>query len=213
MLELDVMLTGDNQVIVFHDYRLGRTTNGSGLINKTDWAYIRSLDAGIWFGQKFHLQRVPLLDDVLDLAKGRVRLNIEMKHRRRNGVSLLVERCIRVVERHRMSDEVVFSSFNLEALRVLHYSSPHIRFAPLYRHNLHPTPRSFPLQYGAQAVVLNHLFLNRATVVGFHSMGLKVFVYTVNGHRRIEKMIRMRVDGVISDNPAAVNSAARKILG
>lgn len=213
MLEFDVMLTGDSQVIVFHDYRLGRTTNGSGLINKSNWAYIRSLDAGIWFGQKFRLQRVPLLEDVLDLAKGRARLNVEMKHRRRDGVSLLVERCIRAVERHRMNDEVVFSSFNLEALRVLHHISPHLRFAPLYRHNLRPTPRSFPLQFGAQAVVLNHLFLNRATVVGFHGMGLKVFVYTVNGHHRIEKMIRMRVDGVISDNPAAVNSAVRKILG
>ncbi|MCL5268780.1 MAG: hypothetical protein M1469_11875 [Bacteroidetes bacterium] len=213
MLEMDVMLTGDDQVIVFHDYRLGRTTDGSGLIGKTDLSHIKSLDAGVWFSHKFRSERVPLLDEVLDLARGRVRLNIEMKHRRHNGVSQLVERCIRTVERHRMNDEVVFSSFNLEVLRVLHYRSPHLRFAPLYRHNLNPTPRSFPLQYNAQAVVLNHLFLNQATVMAFHNLGLKVFVYTVNGIRRIEKMIRMGVDGVISDNPAAVNSLAKKIFG
>ncbi len=213
MLEMDVMMTGDNHVIVFHDYRLGRTTNGSGLVKKLTISNIRSLDAGVWFSHKYILERVPLLDEVLELSKGRVKLNIEMKHRRHNGVYALVERCIKIVERHRMDEEVIFSSFNLEALRYLHHKVPHFRFAPLYRHNLNPTPRSFPLQYGAQGVVLNHLFLNRTTVQGFHNLGIKVFVYTVNGFRRIEKMILMGVDGVISDNPAAVSSIAKRVLG
>lgn len=213
MLEMDVMLTGDNHVIVFHDHRLGRTTNGSGLVNKLSLGHIRSLDAGAWFGNKYRFERVPLLDEVLEMSKGRVRLNIEMKHRRRNGVSAFVERCIRIVEHHHMNEEVIFSSFNLEALRHLHYKAPHLRFAPLYRYSLNPTPRSFPLQSAAQGVILNHLFLNRTTVQQFHNLGLKVFVYTVNGLRRIEKMVRIGADGVISDNPAAVSSIAKKIIG
>ncbi len=212
MLEMDVMMTGDNHVIVFHDYRLGRTTNGSGLVKKINLSNIKSLDAGIWFSQKYSSEHVPLLDEVLELSKGRVRLNIEMKHRRHNGVFSLVDKCAKIIERHRMDEDVIFSSFNLEALRYLHYKVPHLRFAPLYRHNLNPTPRSFPLQYGAQGVVLNHLFLNRTMVQQFHDFGIKVFVYTVNGLRRIEKMILMGVDGVISDNPAAVGSIAKKIL-
>ena len=154
-----------------------------------------------------------IIDTFRQMLVLRRRLNIEMKHRRHDGVTALVERCARIVERHRMNEEVMFSSFNLEALRLLHYRSPHLRFAPLYRHNLNPTPRSFPLHYGAQGVVLNHLFLNRTTVLQFHNLGLKVFVYTVNGPRRIEKMIHMGVDGVISDNPAVVGSIARRILG
>lgn len=213
MLEMDVMMTGDNHVIVFHDYRLGRTTNGSGLVKKQNLNDLKKLDAGVWFSHKYKEERVPLLDDVLEMAKGRVRLNIEMKHRRHNGVHALVDKCERIVERHRMSEDVIISSFNLEALRYLHYKSPNLRFAPLYRHNLNPTPRSFPLRYGAQGVILNHLFLNRTTVRQFHNLGIKVFVYTVNGLRKIEKMIKMEVDGVISDNPAAVDSIARKIFG
>lgn len=213
MLEMDVMLTGDNHVIVFHDFRLSRTTNGTGLVKKTSFTNIRALDAGNWFSHKYRMERVPLLDEVLDLAKGKIRLNIEMKHRSRNDVTVLVERCLRIVERHRMNDEVLFSSFNLETLRHLHYRSPHLRFAPLYRHNLNPTPRSFPLQHNAQGVVLNHLFLNRTTVERFHGRGMMVFVYTVNNPGKIEKMIRMGVDGIVSDNPSLVNSIARKLLG
>ena len=213
MLEMDVMLTGDGQVIVFHDYRLGRTTNGTGLVKRLTLSHIRMLDAGIWFSHRYKEERVPLLDEVLELAKGRVRLNIEMKHRRHNGVHSLVDKCEKIVERHRMDDDVIFSSFNLEALRYLHYKAPQLRFAPLYRHNLNPSPRSFPMQYQAQGVVLNHLFLNQTTVNRFHSLGIKVFVYTVNGVRRIEKMINMGVDGVISDNPSAVGTIAKRILG
>jgi glycerophosphoryl diester phosphodiesterase len=213
MLEIDVMLTGDGQVIVFHDYRLGRTTDGSGLVKNLPFNQIRTLDAGGWFSQKYRTERVPLLDEALELAKGRIFVNIEMKHRRHNGVFSLVDKCERIVERHRMTDEVLFSSFNLEALRYLHYKAPRLRFAPLYRHNLNPTPRSFPLQYNAQGVVLNHLLLNRTTVRQFHNFGIKVFVYTVNGLRKIEKMIKMGVDGVISDDPLVVGSVAKKMLG
>ena len=212
MLEMDVMLTADSQVIVFHDYRLGRTTNGSGLVKSSTFSHIKNLDAGAWFSHRFKTERVPLLDDVLEMTKGRVRLNIEMKHRRHNGVYALVDKCEKTVERHRMNEEVMFSSFNLEALRYLHYKAPKLRIAPLYRHNLNPSPRSFPLQYEAQGVVLNHLFLNRTTVQQFHNLGIGVFVYTVNSPGRIEKMMKMGVDGVISDNPAAVNSIAKKVL-
>ncbi len=208
MIEMDVKLTGDGHVIVFHDSRLGRTTDGSGLVGKLPASHIRSFDAGTWFGESFRGERVPFLEEVLEIARGRVRLDIEIKHRRKSDVGVLVEKCTGIVERHRMTEDVLFTSFNLEALRILHSGKPHLRFAPLYRHNLKPTRRSFPLRYGAQAVVVNHRFLNRASVGKFHDAGLKVFVYTVNGPRRILKMIDMGVDGIISDNPAAVSAAA-----
>lgn len=212
MLEMDVMTTGDNHVVVFHDYRLGRTTDGRGLVKRKDLSEIRSLDAGSWFGKEYKGERVPLLDEVLEIAEGRVGLNIEMKPGRRESVVGLVDKCQRIVKAHRMDDEVIFSSFNLEALRYLHYKAPRLRFAPLYGHNLNPSRRSFPLQYGAYGVVLNHLFLNRTTVRRFHNFGINIFVYTVNGPRRIEKMIRMGVDGVISDNPSDVASIAKRIF-
>lgn len=208
MLEMDVMLAGDNQAIVFHDYRLGRTTDGSGLVRRLRSEEIRSLDAGAWFAERFRGEKVPLLDEVLEMARGKIKLDIELKHRRREDAAALVERCVKSVEHYHMTDEVMFSSFNRQALRILHSEKPSIRFAPLYRQNLSPSPRSFPLKHGAHAVVLNHLFLNEAVVMQFHKLGLKVFVYTVNGERRIEKMISMGVDGVISDNPAVVGAMA-----
>ncbi len=213
MLELDVMLTRDGHVIVFHDHHLNRTTDGRGSVRKKRLAEIRSLDAGSWFGDKYRGERVPLLDEVLEVAKGRVRLDIELKPRRRGSIGGLVDACVKIVERHRMSDDVVLSSFNMKVLKYLHRKEPGFRFGPLYTSRLSAARRSFAGRYGAQTVVLNHIFLKSTTVHRFHDLGIGVFVYTVNGRRRIEKMVRMGVDGVISDDPSEVSAVIKRVSG
>ncbi len=52
-IELDVRLTRDGQLIVFHDRRLERTSDGHGLVSRKSFAEVRSLDVGCWFEQRF----------------------------------------------------------------------------------------------------------------------------------------------------------------
>jgi glycerophosphoryl diester phosphodiesterase len=213
MLEMDALLTADGEVVVIHDHRVGRTTDGTGLVKDLSYDYIRSLDAGKWFGREFKSERVPLLEEVLDLARRRAMVDIEMKFHRRLPVRELVDKCARIVEKHGMKGEVILSSFALEALAYLHRKAPSFRFAPICRRGLRPTSSSFPVLHGADGVVLNHLFVTRTTVARCHDLGIRVFVYTVNAPRKIEKMVKIGVDGVISDNPAVVNAVLGRILG
>ncbi|MGC8595093.1 MAG: glycerophosphodiester phosphodiesterase [Candidatus Kryptoniota bacterium] len=211
MIEMDVMMSSDGGVFVFHDYKLGRTTNGSGLLRRVSKNYIRELDAGSWFSKSFAGERVPFLEEVIELARSSLYINIEIKHKWSDGLHELVDKTVQLVEKHQMMDSCIFSSFNLEALRYLHFKYPDAKFGPLYRHNLNPTARSFPLKYNAQAVMLNHHFLNSRSVERLHEHGLKVMVYTVNSANRIEKLIKMGVDGIISDDPALVRRIARRV--
>lgn len=61
MVELDVQLTADGEVVVFHDADLRRTTNGKGRVAEARWDEVRQLDAGAWFGGRFRGERVPTL--------------------------------------------------------------------------------------------------------------------------------------------------------
>ena len=61
-IELDVRLTRDRQLVVFHDRRLDRTSNGRGLVDHHSLADIRSLDVGSWFGDPFKGEAAPTLD-------------------------------------------------------------------------------------------------------------------------------------------------------
>lgn len=112
-LELDVHLTSDEQLVVLHDAHLDRTTNGAGAVRSHDAEQVRALDAGSWYGADFADERIPTLDEVLELTHGRARLNIELKSSQTDRVA---ERVIETVCRHNAADRVVVMSFDLDSV-------------------------------------------------------------------------------------------------
>ena len=79
MIELDVSLSRDRKLVVIHDDSVDRTTNGTGSIKALPMEEIGQLDAGSWFDPRFKGERLPTLAQVLDLAKGHLLVNIEIK--------------------------------------------------------------------------------------------------------------------------------------
>src|SRR5512132_2317510 len=79
MIELDVRLTADRHLVVFHDRRLGRTVRGSGPVWMKTLAELRDLDAGSWFGHRFRRERIPTLHEVFHAVPRSVGINIEVK--------------------------------------------------------------------------------------------------------------------------------------
>ncbi|HUS16412.1 MAG TPA: glycerophosphodiester phosphodiesterase family protein, partial [Chloroflexia bacterium] len=81
--EMDVQLTTDGRLAVFHDDTLDRTTDGSGPLAGHSWDELAALDAGSWFGPQWRGERIPTLEDVIALARdapdGGARLLIEIK--------------------------------------------------------------------------------------------------------------------------------------
>ena len=67
-IEFDVQMTADRQLAILHDPTVDRTTDGSGPVSQLSLADVKSLDAGGWFGPQFAEERVPTLDEVLELV-------------------------------------------------------------------------------------------------------------------------------------------------
>jgi len=78
-VELDVRLTQDRQLVVFHDRRLDRTSNGTGRVDGATFSKVRSLDVGSWFGPAFTGERAPTLDEVFESLPRDFLINVEMK--------------------------------------------------------------------------------------------------------------------------------------
>ena len=82
VIEIDVVLTRDEEIVLMHDEILDRTTSGKGRVGDHDLAAIKQLDAGCWFDPKFSGTRVPTLAEVIDFAHdAKVGLLIEIKER------------------------------------------------------------------------------------------------------------------------------------
>jgi len=112
MCELDIQQTRDDRFAVIHDDTLGRTTNGRGAVWKHDLAELQKFDAGSWFGKSFAGERVPALEEVIAVARGRIKLNIELKvhGHERNAASLLVD----TIHREGFERDCLISSFDHE---------------------------------------------------------------------------------------------------
>lgn len=101
-IEFDVHLTADDQLVVHHDFYLGRTENGTGYIGDYTLAELRLLDAGRWFDESYRGEKIPTLNEVFDLGRGKIQFEIDMKSSSLRFLTLLVE----AITRFDLSDDV-----------------------------------------------------------------------------------------------------------
>nr|WP_263972611.1 glycerophosphodiester phosphodiesterase family protein [Thermoanaerobacterium thermosaccharolyticum] len=79
-IEIDVQLCKDGHLVVIHDERVDRTTDGIGYVKDYTLSELKRLSAGIKFGKKFADEKIPTLPEVFELLKNEdVLLNIEIK--------------------------------------------------------------------------------------------------------------------------------------
>lgn len=77
-VELDIHQTTDKQLIVYHDYYLGRTASGTGLVFNKKYSDLQNLDVGIWFSPQYVGTKIPLLKEVIQLCKNKCRFEIQL---------------------------------------------------------------------------------------------------------------------------------------
>ena len=111
LIELDVQRTRDDALVIQHDFSLGRTTTGAGLLAEHTLAELRALDAGVWRGDSWAEQRIPTLDEVLDRYGARVYLNLEIKigELSQPGIE---QQVAAAVSQRGLYDRIVVSSFD-----------------------------------------------------------------------------------------------------
>ncbi|NPU84961.1 MAG: glycerophosphodiester phosphodiesterase [Syntrophaceae bacterium] len=193
-VEIDVYAV-ESELVVIHDPRLERTTNGQGRVMASPLAYLRSLDAG-------QGQRIPFLHEVLDLVDRRAVVNVELKGPGTAGpAAAVVRRYVR--ERGWRYGDVLLSSFHRRELAVAGEEAPRIPRGLLTRSPILPTKR-FQVERNLFSIHIRLDRVSRRLTDAAHRRGLKVFVYTVNREEDFRAMEAMGVDGVFTDFPVSV---------
>ena len=122
--ELDVQMTKDGVVMVTHDTSLRRCTRRNANIYDLTFDEVRKLDAGRWFSAKYAGTKIPTLEEVLDLCKGRIQLNIEIKP---NAATPALEaETIRIIEEKGFAHDCVITSQSYETLCKVKELAPEI---------------------------------------------------------------------------------------
>jgi len=192
-IEVDVYLV-DGRLVVFHDERLERTTNGCGYLCDQTFGDLRKLNAG--GGQK-----IPTLQEVFDVVDQRAGVNIELKG---TGTVHPAARFISFLRERKWSDELLLvSSFNHRKLKALRQLDDRIKIGALTKER--PADgAAFASALGAYSVHLSLESVDRRFVDDAHRRGLRVFVFTVNRPEDIARMEALGVDGVFTNYPQRV---------
>lgn len=214
IIELDIHLSQDGKVVVIHDETLERTTYGQGKVVDYTLKELKKFDAGSWFGQKFSGERIPTLKEVLELAKGRILINIEIKNPTPGQYSItdLAYRALREVKKAGMINQVIFSSFNPASLERIKKREPRGWVALLYHKSWNSLQE---VKGGNDYSVLNlrNAYLTKDKIAKIHKEGMKVNVYTVNFEEEMEQFIRWGINGIITNHPDRLIKILQKRFG
>lgn len=203
MVEVDLHLTADKQIVVCHDQRVNRTTNGKGKIEEMSLAQIQALRLVDHDG-KVTNETIPTLDQVLQLCKGRCRLLLEIKKKRDDQYAGIEELALSIVKAHGMEEEVVFQSFNDNVLFKLHDIDPTIRVEKLLIVRIGNILIDNGFTYFdwekydfIASFNIFRLFAGKHFITDMHSHGKEVKVWTVDNPSKVPA----DVEGIISDRP------------
>jgi len=191
-VELDVYACKTGELVVIHDDKVDRTTDGKGYVVSKNFEELRALNAG-------NGQKIPLLEEVLDLIGNKVIVNVELKGGdTAESVSKIIGKYIK--EKNWNKDNFFVSSFNHPELKKFKELMPEIKIGAIIV-GIPEAYAEFAEKLGANSVNLSVEFINQEFVDDAHKRGLKVFVWTVNDIDDIERMKALAVDGIFSSFP------------
>jgi glycerophosphoryl diester phosphodiesterase len=210
-IELDVHLSKDGHVVVIHDEKVDRTSNGKGLIRDLKLDELKSLDFGAWFSSEFAGEPIMTLDEVLSLLDGWDGiLNIELK----SGYVLydnIEQKVIDLLRQHKRIEKCIISSFNHYSLLEIKKLEPALKIGLLYSAGL-VDPWKYAKMVGAEAI---HPFFSSAqapVVKGCNDNGIIINPWTIDQPEIIKALTQFGVDGIITNVPDVAIQAVNSIL-
>jgi glycerophosphoryl diester phosphodiesterase len=192
IIEFDVRLTRDEELIVIHDDRVDRISDGTGLVAELDLAQMLAFDAGSWFHERFSTERFLTFSQILDLMPPRMGLNVNVKATDADR-EVLVPRVVESLAQRQLL-RTAFVTGSEENLLVARRVEPEV----LICSNL-PVPRC--VEMGCQLLQPANGITTSELVVEAHEQGIEVHPFYADEAAEMQRLIDCGVDGILTNFP------------
>ena len=202
-IEFDVRRCKSKEIVVIHDEKVDRTTNGKGPVRDFNLKELKKLDAGK--GEK-----ILTLEEVFDFIKKineqknkNIKLTIEIKEEN------LEKDIIEIIKKYNMIDKVAVISFYHNIVKNIKKINKNIKTGILFVGN--PVDASsMAKDADADFLFPNFNYVDENLVTNAHKNKLKVFVWNVDDIENLENMLKLKVDGIGSNKPDVIVDYLRK---
>lgn len=194
-IEFDVRKTKDEEIIIIHDPSVFRITHKLGFIKKLTSEKIKSFDAGE--GEKF-----PLLEELVQVTKGKINYMCEIKVRN------ISEDVLKILNKYNVLNSTILISFKHKEILKAHNLYPDLKLGAIIPAGVGWITNWFFKKKIISSFSEKHFFsinlffplVNKKIVNFAHQKGLKIFPWTVNSKRKMKKLIRIGVDGILTND-------------
>ena len=198
--EVDVQLTKDDKVVVFHDWSLERTSDGSGFLKDKTLSELKTLDIGIWFSEEFKGGKVLTLEELLGIIPKEKLLNIEIKVRH-GEINQIEEKVVEILERHaRINSNIIISSFDHRVIKKIKEIKPEIQVGLLITAGLLDI-QDYISNFDLYSVHCGGEFISKINVDELKKNNVKTYAWTVNTAEEAEILDSFGIDGIITNYP------------
>ncbi len=199
--EIDVRLTADGTAVLMHDASLERTAGVNEMVWNARWESLRELDPGSVFSNEFSGERIPSLEEVMDAASGRIRLNIEIKFS--SHTPELAGKVAELIVEKDFVDRCVVTSFKYDVLADVKAVNPDIKTGLIITMPL----GSYTKLKHVDFYSLSAMFLSARQADMIHRLGYEIHVWGAKDEETIRRMVEYGADNIIATDPVMAREA------
>ena len=210
-IEFDVHMTKDGELVVIHDEKIDRTSNGTGFVKDMTLAELRNYDFGSWFSHQFKGELIPTVYEVLRIfSDTKHHLNIELKSDVINYPGM-TEKVLDLVGNLNLDNRIVISSFNLDAIRTVKELAPHIETGALFMRPL-KNPLDYLRTFPTDALHIKARAALKPSMRQAITEGVIVRVFTINTSKYLSALEEIGVDAIFTDYPEKLHNYMADIM-
>lgn len=208
-IELDVHLTKDNEIVIIHDEKIDRTSNGTGLVKDMTYEELSKFDFSYIYTYKTGFCKIPTLREYFELVKDKdIITNIELK----TGIYEYegIEKAVYdLIKEYHLEDRILISSFNHNSVMRMKAIAPEMKYGFLSETWILNTGE-YLNKYDIEAYHPDFHMLTDREVKDLRDHNIKINTWTVNEECDIQHMIDIKAEGIISNFPDRVKNLLKK---
>lgn len=200
-IELDVQLTKDDVLVVIHDERIDRTTDGIGFVRDYTYEELKKFNASKIHGETSPFEVIPTFDEYCDWVKDTPMItNIELK----TGVYYyenIEEKTLEIVKKYHLEDRVIFSSFNHLSVLRMKELAPELPCGALAEYGGIGNAGFYCSRFGFEYYHPDYNDMSDESVEECKRRGIGLNVWTVNDLEGLERLYAWGCNGIITNYP------------
>lgn len=199
-IEIDVQLTKDKHPIVYHDFLLSTTKKP---INELYYEEIKKYDIGTKFHPDYSGENIPLLDKIIETAKGKAYILLEVKA---NSNFILDDflYILNIVKNHNYEEFTIFTSFKFELLKKIKEIDKNLITAALKHYNDQRFPSEIVAELNCEAFFCSIVEINKDISDDAHKNNIILGCYPVDSIEELNYIKQFHVNAVASNFPELI---------